>query len=219
MIWMALAGMAASVASSSAGAAAASAASIESAQASADIERMNRNFQRSRFEQELELQKPFYEAGKKALPLYKQAINNTLDITTLPLYKMQKGMIEGSFDKNTPDYIKENAMKQLGAQEGELAKTRLADVQQIGLGQAGAAGQSNINYGTAVANSLMRGSNALAQGQLNSSMIQQNAWTKAAEDISGLPAYISSTRQPRTNQPLSGPSYTLNNQGKYVPVA
>jgi hypothetical protein len=201
MIWLALAGMAASAASSQAGAAAASAASIESAQASAEIESMNRAFQRSQFEKELARQKPFYEAGKAALPLYQQAINNTLDVTKLPLYKMQKGMIEKSFDANTPEYIKENAMQQLGAQEGELAKTRLADVQQIGLGQAGAAGQSQVNLGTTLANSLMRGGNALAQGQLSAAMNQQNAWTKAANDISGLPAYMASINRGPSSAP------------------
>ncbi len=217
--WVALAGLALSAASSSAGSAAAAASSIEGAQASADIEAMNRNYQRSSFEKELALQKPFYEAGKAALPLYEAAIKNTLDVTKLPLYQMQKGMIENSYGENTPQYIKDNALKTLGAQEGELAKTRLADIQQIGLGQAGSAGQSSVNFGSAFANSISREGSAQAQGQLSAFQEKQGMWNKAIDDTLSVAPYLASQGRRTNQQPLNGPQYTTDFQGRVVPVA
>lgn len=217
--WFALAGIALSAASSSAGAAAASASSIEGAQASADIEAMNRNYQRSSFEKQLGLQKSFYEAGVASLPLYQAAMKNTLDVTNLPLYQMQKRIMDGGQDKDTPQYIKNNALLTLGAQEGELAKTRLADIQQIGLGQAGSAGQSSVNFGSAFANSIKREGNAQAQGQLSASQENQGMWNKAIDDTLSVAPYLASQGRRTNQQPLNGSQYTTDFQGRVVPVA
>lgn len=193
--WVALAGMAMSAASSTAGTAAAQASSIEGAQASSDIEALNRSVQRSNFEKELARQKPFYETGKAAIPLYEAAMKNTLDVTKLPLYQMQKGMIESSFGEDTPQYIKDNAFRSLEAQEGELAKTRLADIQQIGLGQAGSAGQSTVNLGTALTSSITRGSNQLAQGTLKSNQAGQSMWDNTIDTGLSFAPYLASVNR------------------------
>jgi hypothetical protein len=172
------------------GGANAAAATVEGAQAQAGIEKLSREAQKRRFERDIKEQEPFMEAGKKAIPLYQQAVEGKFDVTQSPMYKMQAQMIQDEL-QDAPEFVRQEAMQGLGVREGELAKGRLLDMQKIGLGMAGSAGRTATSFGNAMSQSLMAGGGALAQGQLSGAMQQQNTWMGAMEQLSGLPAYAS----------------------------
>jgi len=188
--WFAIAGAALSAASSASAGAAGRAATLEGAETEASIQAMSRAVQARRFKRDIAEQKPFMAEGKKALPLYEQAVEGTFDVTQTPMYKMQAQMI-GDELQDAPEFVRNEAMRGLGVREGELAKGRLLDMQKVGLGMAGSAGQTALSFGNEMSSSLMRGGGALAQGNLMGSMQQQNAWMSASEGLSGLPAYLS----------------------------
>lgn len=161
---------------------------VEGAQTQANIEGLSRAAQKRRFDRDIKYQEPFFKAGEKAVPEYAKAVKNEFDITQSPLYKMQKEMIMGELE-DAPEGVRTSALERLGAREGEMAKGRLLDLQKIGLGSAGSAGQTALSFGSAFSQSLQRGGTALAQGTLSSSMQRQNMWTDAMEEVSGYPAY------------------------------
>lgn len=188
--WLALAGMGVDAIGKQQGVAA----TVEGAEAQAGIEKLSREAQERRFQRDIEYQKPFFEAGEKAVEPYAQAVKGEFDITQSPLYKMQKEMVMGELE-GAPEGVRADALERLGAREGEMAKGRLLDLQKIGLGSAASAGQTALSFGTAFGQSMQRGQGALAQGVLAGAQGEQNIWTGVMEDVSGYPAYRA--QQPR----------------------
>jgi hypothetical protein len=196
MFWLALAGMGSSALGKQQG----MEATVEGAETQAAIERMSREAQQRRFDRDVEYQKPFFEAGEKAVEPYAKAVKGEFDITQSPLYKMQKEMVMGELE-GAPEGVRADALERLGAREGEMAKGRLLDLQKIGLGSAASAGQTALSFGSAFGRSLQQGQGALAQGALSGAQQQQNIWTGVMEDVSGYPAY--QAQQQYLNRPPS----------------
>lgn len=153
------------------------------------IETIKRNYATKVFEDNLERQKPFYDAGIKAGIQYPNAITNRMDPTKSGTYKTQLGLISKDLE-GAPEYVKEEALQRLGAIEGEKQKNRLLDMQRIGLGAAGSAGTSGLNLGNTLAQSFNLSSGVLGSSQQEVSDRNQSAWNVAASQLSGLPAYM-----------------------------
>lgn len=157
----------------------------------ARIEAMNRQYQQKLFEEDITRQQPFYKAGAKALPEYEKAVTGEFDPTKSGLYKMQAELMEPGLE-GAPEYVREEAFERLGAEEQQKAKPRLLDLMQIGLGAAGSAGRTSVNLGSALARSYGTSSQALQKTGQAASEIRQSMWGRAADEISGLPAYFAS---------------------------
>jgi hypothetical protein len=183
--------------------------------AQANIEAQNRAYQQKLFEEDIKRSKPFYEAGIKALPEYEKAVTNDLDPTKSGLYKMQSDLMAGDLE-DAPEYVKEDAFKRLGAEEQQKAKPRLLDLMQIGMGAAGSAGRTSVNLGTALARSYGTASQTLQKTGQEAKDIRQSMWGRAADEISGLPAYFAS--KPSGNKTTATPydrSSTPGGRGGY----
>jgi len=176
----------------------------EGAASTAKIEDMNRAFQEQVFKRNMELQKPFYEAGKAAIEPYAEAIKNKRDPMLSGLAQFQKGQLEKSLS-GAPEYIKKMALDRLSAEEGERSKSRLLDLQRIGLGASGSAGQSAVNLGGALAQSYGVSGAANANSIMEQNRVRQNMWGQTLDTLSGLPAYLRSTQKPE--QPEYKPTY------------
>lgn len=185
--------MIAGMASSYMGSQQVAASTIEGAQSQANMEKMSREYATKTFEEDIERQKPFYDAGVKAGVKYNDAITNKLDPTKSGAYKMQMGLISPDL-KDAPEYVREGAFEKLGAIEGEKQKSRLLDLQQIGLGAAGSSGQSSLNLGTMLAQSYGLSGNVTAGANQSASEQKQSMWNTAASQLSGLPAYFAAGR-------------------------
>lgn len=174
----------------------------------AALEKLNRDYAQKIFDEDIERQKPFYDAGIKAGVQYSDAITNKLDPTQSGAYKTQLGLISPELE-GAPEYVREEAIQRLGAIEGEKQKGRLLDLQQIGMGAAGAAGTSGMNLGNVLAQSFGRTSGAGFQTAQNLQTVgeqRQSAFNVAASQLSGLPAYLASSRSPQTQ--YGGSPYT-----------
>ena len=88
------------------------------------IQKLNRDYSTKLFNENIERQKPFYEAGLKAGVKYPDAITNKLDPTQSGSYKTKLGLIEKDLE-GAPEYVREDAISRLGAVEGEKQKSRL----------------------------------------------------------------------------------------------
>lgn len=194
-------------------------AQVTGAKSLAATEAENRKFQLETFNKMVEKQKPFIEAGKEAIPLYSEAIRGRGGPMEGGLAQMQKGMIEEDTGSMT-DHIKKISMQRLEAEEGERYKGRLSDMQKIGLGASGSAGQSAVNLGGALAGSYVRGGSALSEARMASGINRQNMWLQAAQSLSGLPSYFSArgggaspAPTPTANAPVGLPMQTSLNTG------
>ncbi len=165
----------------------------DAGQIQANIEARNRAYQQKIFEENIKRQQPFYKAGLKALPEYESVLAGDFDPTKTGLYKMQAGLMEEDLE-GAPEYVKEDAMRRLGAEEEQRAKPRLMDLMQVGLGASGSAGRSSVNLGSALAKSYGISSQALQTTGKAASDIRQSMWGRAADEISGLPAYFASRK-------------------------
>lgn len=183
--------MALSMGSSYAGQKAQNEAMVSGAETNAEIEAMNREFQKKMFNKQIEMQKPFYEEGLKALPLYEQATYGKLPFEKSGLGKLQEGLISKEIS-GYPSYIKDMALSRLRSEEGEKQKGRLMDLEKIGLGASGLAGESNVRLGNALAGSYLASGGAMANATMNKYMGTQSAWNRAIDQLSGIPAYLSS---------------------------
>jgi len=168
----------------------------------ANIEAQDRAYQQKIFEENITRQQPFYKAGVKALPEYEKAVVGDFDPTKTGLYKMQAELMEPGL-KDAPEYVREEAFQRLGAEEEQKAKPRLLDLMQIGLGAAGSAGRTSVNLGSALAKSYGTASQAQQRTDQAASEIRQSMWGRAADEISGLPAYFAS--RPTANKTASTP--------------
>lgn len=155
------------------------------------VQGLNRAYQQKIFEENIERQRPFYEAGMEALPKYKAAVAGKLDPTESGIYKMRAGLLEEDL-ADAPEYIREKSMKRLAAEEEQKIKPRLMDIIQTGMGAAGEAGRASVNLGTALAKSYGATSVAGQKYGQAASEIRQSAWGKAADVVSGLPSYFAS---------------------------
>jgi len=178
---------------SAAGAEASREGTVEGAKSQARIEAMKRAYAMKRFEEDLEMQKPFYEAGLQAGVKYGDAIKNRLDPTKSGAYQFQKGLMEKDL-KGAPEYVREGALSRLGAMEGEKQKSRLMDLQQIGLGASAQAGTSGLNLGNVLAQSYGISGGAMAQGTQSGYDQRQSMYNVAASQLSGLPSYMAANR-------------------------
>jgi hypothetical protein len=100
------------------------ASTVEGAKSQAAIEEKSRAYALQMFEEDIEQQRPFYEAGQAAGVQYGAAVANRLDPTTSGAYQLQKGLIDEDL-KDAPSYVSAGAYSQLGAVEGEKQKSRL----------------------------------------------------------------------------------------------
>lgn len=175
--------------------------SIESTEAgaksSARIAQLNREYQTRVFEKNIEMQKPFYEAGLEAVDPYSKAISGKGDAMSSGLAKMQKKMISEDTGSMS-DYVKNKSMGRLEAEEGEKYKGRLMDLQQIGLGASGSAGQSAVNLGSSLAGSYAQEGGTNIAASMNKQTSLSNMWTQTMDQLSGLPAYYKASQ---TNTP------------------
>lgn len=194
-----------SVASQAAGSEEKRISTVEGAKSTVAIEALSREYATQMFKEDIERQQPFYEAGKAAGVQYGAAVRNQLDPTESGSYQLQKDLIDKDLG-GAPAYVKEGAYAQLGAVEGEKQKSRLMDLQQIGMGSAASAGTSGLNLGNMLARSYGLSGNVMAGGMQSSANQTQSMWNVAGSQLSGLPAYIESGRQP-TPTSYTGPGY------------
>jgi len=161
----------------------------------ARIEQIKREYVQKQFDADIERQKPFYEAGIAAGVDYPDAVKNKLDVTKSGAYQEQKALIDPTLE-DSPQYVKDMAMERLGAVEGEAQKGRLLDLQKIGMGAAGSAGNSSMNLGNVLAQSYGLAGNVQTGADITSSETRQSAWNRAASQITGLPAYLEARKAP-----------------------
>jgi hypothetical protein len=181
------------------------ASTVEGAKSQAAIEEKSRAYALQMFEEDIEQQRPFYEAGQAAGVQYGAAVANRLDPTTSGAYQLQKGLIDEDL-KDAPSYVSAGAYSQLGAVEGEKQKSRLMDMQQIGMGSAASAGSAGLNLGTMLANSYGLSGNVMAGGMQSSANQRQSSFNVAGSQLSGIPAYVEAGRNPPPAS-YSGPGY------------
>lgn len=181
------------------------AATVEGAKSQARIEAMKRAYMTKNFEEDIERQRPFYEAGKAAGLMYTDAIRNKLDPTKTGTYQQISKMISPDL-ADAPEYVREGAFERLGAVEQQRQKTRLMDIQQLGLGAAGSAGTAGLNLGNVLAQSYGLTGNVMAGGMQSSADQRQSMWNTAATQMSGLPSYFESGKKP---SPQSQQNYNL----------
>lgn len=190
-------------------------ATIEGAEASANIEKLKRDYATKVFDEDIDRLKPFYDAGVQAGVKYGDAITNRLDPTKSGAYQAKLGLISEDL-AGQPEYVREGAIEKLGAIEGEKQKGRLMDLQQIGLGAAGSAGTSRLNLGNILAQSYGLTGMTEAGAKQYGGEERQSAWNVAASQISGLPSYFASERgvSPSITH-IGTPSMTLETGGKW----
>lgn len=169
------------------GSQAAAEATAAGAGAQANIEKMNMVFQTKMFEKSIEAQKPFYEAGLAASEEYQTALSGERDPLSTGLGEAKKEELRKT-TASMSEYVKKLAFERLGAEEGERAKSRLLDIQQIGLGSAGSAGGATVNYGSALARSRENVAGTAASAITTGAIGKQNLYTNIAESLSGVPA-------------------------------
>lgn len=166
----------------------------EGAREQAEVERLKRGYAQKIFEEDIERQRPFYEAGVKAGVKYPEAITNRLDPTQSGAYKLQREMIEKDL-ATAPEYVRRDSLQRLEAIEAEKQKERLLDLQKIGLGAAGVAGTGGMSLTNVLSQSYGIQGQATASAMQTAAEQRQSAWNVAASQIMGLPAYLAS-RQP-----------------------
>ena len=191
---MAMIAGAAGLAGGAAGSEANNAATVEGAQTQADIEAMNRAYQRKLFDEQQANQQPYYQAGYDANPLLNQfRTQGGIDLSNNPLFQMQQRLgseglqMAGQTRPGTQEYF--NAMNNATSQTP--AYQRLLDLQKVGLGSADTAGSYANNQGNALASSYMTGGNAMASGAINSGHQRQSLYSNLAGGAANLPAYLS----------------------------
>jgi hypothetical protein len=175
------------------------ASTVEGARTQANIEAMNREYSQKVFDEEIEQQKPFYDAGVKAGVKYDDAITNKLDPKKTGTYQLQRELIDPDL-AGQPEYVWEGAHERLGAMEAEKQKGRLMDLQQIGLGAAGSAGTAGVNLGNVLAQSYGLTGNVMAKATQSAAEQKQSMWNVTASQLSGLPSYFSASRPLKTEE-------------------
>ena len=172
------------------------------------MEKMQQDFMTKSFEKDLERQDPFIKLGEQGVKAYnyKMGINkpNTGQLLDARLMD-RRGFGEGGIAKlkrrlleddteGMSKYAQETTMGGMEAGESEANMGRLMDLQKIGLGAAGTAGQSSQALGQTVASSQMRAGNLGAMGAQYGQGARQDMWLQTADAISGLPALFASQR-------------------------
>jgi hypothetical protein len=177
---------------------------VTGARTQADIERMNRDFQRQLFDAEMERLQPRYQAGtQRGLPLLGQYLSQgRVDQSQMPLYQMQRGrglqglQDEGMDNPFTRSYFTEG----LDAAENEAGYSRLGDLLQIALGASGSAGAGAQNFASGLSTSFMNQGNALSRGQAGGDAIRGSMYGNLAGQASGIPAYLSQSNYLRNQR-------------------
>lgn len=179
-----------------------SADTIEGAQTQAAIEAISREFGKEIFEQDLERQAPYYEAGtEKGLPLMLQLLQqggmDQEQLQNMPLYNMQMSAgMQGLEQAGASNPFSQNYFTQsLGAAENNAIPSRLRDLLQFGLGSSESAGQGAQNYATTQAESLLTGGNVLAQGAARGNQIRRGMYDELSGQIGNIPSYMYRTRK------------------------
>ena len=204
--------MIASMASSAAGAESARASTVAGAKSQARIETMKREYMQKMFDEDIERLKPFFEAGQKAGVMYGDAVRNKLDPTKTGTYQQISKMIGGDLEGSS-EFVKENTFGRLGAMEQQRQKSRLMDLQQIGMGSAASAGTSGMNLGQTLAQSYGISGGAMATGMQSSSNQRQSMYNKAITGISEIPSYVASNRSSNSLGQLQYNPDSINDYG------
>ena len=189
MGWVAgLAGMAGGAAGQEAGAAS----TVEGAKAQAEIEAMNRAYQRKVFEEQKAMHQPYYEAGLEAQPVLEQfRTQGRADLSQNPLYQMQQSRMAEGLDMagGVRPGSREYAQNVMAASSQEPAYQRALDLQRVGWGQAGQAGMQATNLGGALAQSYQTGANAMMRGTGQAAQQRQGLYGDVAGQVGSMPAY------------------------------
>lgn len=184
------------------------AATIEGAETQAEIERMNRDYQRELFEKEQARQKPYYEMGlQNALPMVDKYLQQgQVSQEQMPLYRMQKDAgLNALAEQNVGGYGRERFMEGLNATEQDATYNRLMDALKFGLGASSAAGAGASNFAGSYMNSLARGNRALSAGESRAASQRQSMYSNLAGQASSIPAYsYLQNTQTNTIEPSSG---------------
>jgi hypothetical protein len=205
--------MIASMGAQAMGAETARVSTVEGAKSQARIEAMKREYMTKMFDEDIERLKPFYEAGKSAGVMYGDAVRNKLDPTKTGTYQQISKMISPELE-GAPEYVKEEAFERLGAMEQQRQKSRLMDIQQIGLGSAGSAGTSGMNLGRTLAQSYGLSGGVMAQGAQSGAEQRQSMYNVAATQLGGMPSYFASGRQ-TPQQPQQNVGIPLGASSRY----
>jgi len=163
----------------------------EGAKVQAKLEEINRKYQRKIFDEQVARQLPFYEEGRKALPMLEQyRTEGGRDLAGNPLYDMQleQGLSGLQESGHTRPGTASNFRNMLNAGSQQPAYNRLLDLQRVGLGASGQAGNYAENLGGALTQSYQRGGNALWAGEAQSNQQRESMYSNALGQLGNAPA-------------------------------
>jgi len=174
-----------------AGGAAAGAATEQGAETQAAIEKLNQAYRKKIFDEQMARLMPYQQAGvNQGLPLLSQYLSGNVDLSSMPLYNMQKTAGEtglkqqGMANPFVMNYFNEG----LNAAENQAGRGRFSDLLQLSLGASQNAGQGAQNYANALSNSFVNTGNSLSSGTMNANNIRQSAYGDIAGTVGGIPA-------------------------------
>ena len=175
-------------------------ATIEGAETEAGIAKLDRHYQRKIFDEGIEAQEPYMEAGYAALP-YLEEFRTTggMDLSGNALNQKQDRLgreglaLSGHNLPATQNYFTElqNASGQ------DPAYQRLLDMQRIGLGSAGTAGTYAQNQGNALSSSYQNAGNALMRGTGMEGAQRSSMFSNAAAQAGAMPSYFDYQKRTR----------------------
>jgi hypothetical protein len=173
------------------------AATVEGAKSQAAIEKLNRDYQRKIFDENIAQSQPYYDAGLKAQPILDQfRTQGRVDLSNNPLYQMQQRYGQEGLDMagGVRDAGRNYLNNAMYVSNQEPTYQRALDLQRVGLGAAGEAGNQQMQLGNALASSYQRGSNAMMQGTADSANQRQSMFSNLAGQVGSMPAYYNYLR-------------------------
>lgn len=182
------------------------AATEEGARGQARIEALKREALQKQFEQQIERQQPFLEAGVKALPQLTEAISGRGDVSALPATRIQGDLIAEFLGDEAPDFIKNRAATNLEAVELERQKGRLADLVSAGAGGAVSATGSRVDLGTTLGRSASNLGSLQGQSLQQQAIQRQNLINQTVGQLAGLPALYAASQGPSQDFQITTPS-------------
>jgi len=102
-----------------------------------EMEQESRAFQQEQFDKQLARQQPYLDVGTQALPDFAMAVQNRGREVALPVSDIRQGLLSDFLGPNAPDFIREEAMGNIEAEEEQANIGRLANLVDLGLGGSG----------------------------------------------------------------------------------
>ncbi|MCP4365429.1 MAG: hypothetical protein GY800_09055 [Planctomycetes bacterium] len=153
----------------------------------ADIERLNRLFRSEQFQKDIARQQPMLEAGERALPEYIKSLRGEATGVS-PTVGIRSDMVREAVGSESPEFILEEAGKDIGAVESERRKGRLANLINVGLGGVGSTTASQVDLGTTLGRSLQYGGSVTEAGLTEAATMRQNQRNRELQALAGIPA-------------------------------